>query len=304
MKSAWGEETPRHATMNQKWRPFFMNRILGIDCSPQVNKSVLELLGSKVSIQNHPFQEGIPLDGYQMIILEAGSDQEYNVRQISSLRYACNFKNVPIILMRSTGNRIPSQVYIMAGANEVLSLSNSPAACGQILNGYLIPNRKPLQEEWEYLTPFVKNTCNVLETMASMRVQFQEVYFSNDIKIFGDVSGIMGLSGNAEGTLVVTFYWSLAQKIIAKMMGVEEEKLDAELIHDGVSEIINMISGSTKREFVGKPYHFEISLPSVVVGSGHQVGHIHDTSIAVLIFSVDSQYFSLYVCIKPNNKNR
>jgi chemotaxis protein CheX len=86
------------------------------------------------------------------------------------------------------------------------------------------------------------------------------------------------------------------------MMGVEEDKLDAELIHDGVSEIINMISGSTKREFVGKPYHFEISLPSVVVGSGHQVGHVHNTSIAVLIFSVDSQYFSLYVCIKPKNK--
>lgn len=254
-------------------------------------------------MHNVPFQEGMPIDGYQMIILEAGRDQEYNVKRIRCLRYACNFRNLPIILIRNTGNLIPSQVYIMAGATEVLTLTDSPAACGQILKGHLIPNRKPLKEELEYLTPFIKNTCNVMETMASLNVEFQEVYFSNDIKIFGDVSGIMGLYGDAEGTLVVTFYWSLAQKIIAKMMGVEEEKLDAELIHDGVSEIINMISGSTKREFVGKPYHFEITLPSVVVGSGHQVGHIHDTSIAVLIFSVGNQYFSLYVCIKPKNKN-
>jgi len=279
-----------------------MNRILGIDCSPQVNKSISELLGGKVPIQNDPFQEGMSLNGYQMIILEAGRDQEYNVQQIRSLRYACNSRNLPIILIKNKENRVPSQVYIMAGATEVLTLSDSPAACGQILKGYLIPNRKPLKEELEYLTPFIKNTCNVLETMASVSVEFRDVYFSNDIKIFADVSGIMGLSGNAEGTLVVTFYWSLAQKIVAKMMGVEEEKIDAELIHDGVSEIINMISGSTKREFVGKPYHFEISLPSVVVGSGHQVGHVHNTSIAVLIFSVDSQYFSLYVRIKPKNK--
>jgi len=280
-----------------------MNRILGIDCSPHINKSVIELLGGKVSIHNNPFQEGMSLDEYEMVILEAGRDQQYNVQQIRSLRYACNFRNLPIILVRSTRNHIPSQVYIMAGATEVLTLSDSPAACGQILNGYLIPNRKPLQEEWEYLTPFVKNTCNVLETMASLHVEFEDIYFSNGIKIFGDVSGIMGLSGNAEGTLVVTFHWSLAQTIIAKMMGIGEDKLDAELIHDGVSEIINMISGSTKREFVGTPYHFDISLPSVVVGSGHQVGHVHDTSIAVLIFRVGSQYFSLYVCIKPKNKN-
>jgi len=276
-----------------------MNKILGIDCSPHVNKSVLELLGGKVSIHNDPFQEGMSLNGYEMVILEAGRDQQYNVQQIRSLRYASNFRYLPIILVRSTGNHIPSQVYIMAGATEVLTLSDSPHACGQILNGYLIPNRKPLQEEWEYLTPFVKNTCNVLETMASLRAEFEDVYFSNGIKMFGDVSGIMGLSGNAEGTLVVTFYWNLAQKVIAKMMGIEEDKLDAELIHDGVSEIINMISGSTKREFVGTPYHFEITLPSVVVGSGHQIGHVHDTAIAVLIFRVDSQYFSLYVSIKP-----
>ncbi|MEN6319447.1 MAG: chemotaxis protein CheX [Syntrophaceae bacterium] len=280
-----------------------MNRILGIDCSPQVNKSVLELLGGKVSIQNDPFQEGMPLDGYQMILFEACGDQEYNIKRIRSLRYACKFRNLPIIIIRGKENHIPLQSYIMAGATEVLTLSESPIACGRILKGYLIPDRKPLPEELEYLTPFVNNTRNVLETMASVNVEFQDVYFSNDIKIFGDVSGIMGLSGNAEGTLVVTFYWSLAKMIVAKMMGVDEDKLDAELIHDGVSEIINMISGSTKREFVGKPYHFEISLPSVVVGSGHQVGHIHDTSIAVLIFRVENQFFSLYVCIKPKNKS-
>jgi len=276
-----------------------MNRVLGIDCNPEVRKTVSALLGKNVTIQDEPFQERMVLDGYQMIILETGRNEEHVVRQIRILRYACNFRNIPIVLIRGLANHIPSQHYIMAGATEILSLNDPPAANGQILKSYLIPNREPLKEEFEYLTPFIKNTCNVLQTMASVEVEFKEVYFSNAIRIFGDVSGIMGLSGEAEGTLVVTFYWSLATMIIAKMMGTEEGKIDAELIHDGVSEIVNMISGSAKREFVGKPYHFEISLPSVVVGPGHQIGHFQDTSVAVLIFNVGGQSFALHVCIKP-----
>jgi chemotaxis protein CheX len=276
-----------------------MNRVLGIDCTPEVRKTVSALLGKNVTIHDEPFQERMVLDGYQMIILETGRNEEYVVRQIRILRYACNFRNIPIVLIRGLANHIPSQHYIMAGATEILSLNDPPAANGQILKSYLIPNREPLKEEFEYLTPFITNTCNVLQTMASVEVEFKEVYFSNAIRIFGDVSGIMGLSGQAEGTLVVTFYWSLAKMIIAKMMGTEEGKIDAELIHDGVSEIVNMISGSAKREFVGKPYHFEISLPSVVVGPGHQIGHFQDTSVAVLIFNVGGQSFALHVCIKP-----
>lgn len=276
-----------------------MNKILGIDCSPKVEKAVADLIGGKGQIQHARFDDSIPLDGYQMIILELGKNQERVIRQIRKLRYACKFQNIPIVLIHGRKSYVPPQPYMIAGATEMLSLYDPPAACRQILNGYLIPNREPLSEEFAYLDPFIKNTCHILQTMAALEVQFKEVYFSNAIRIFGDVSGIMGLSGNAEGTLVVTFYWDLARMIIAKMMSMDETDIDVELIHDGVSEIINMISGSTKREFVGKPYHFEITLPSVVVGPGHQIGHLQDTSVAVLIFQVENQSFALHVCIKP-----
>lgn len=278
-----------------------MNKILGIDCSAKVEEAVSEFIGTKGDIHYEQFHDEMLLNGYQMVILEISSDHDYVVQQIRKLRYACNFKNIPIVLIHKQSEYISSQPYIIAGATELLSLHDPAAACKQILNGHLIPNREPLSEELEYLRPFINNTGHILQTMAQLEACFKEVYFSNAIRIFGDVSGIMGLSGNAEGTLVVTFYWDLAKMIVAKMMGIEEEAIDAELIHDGVSEIINMISGSTKREFVGKPYHFEITLPSVVVGPGHQIGHFQDTSVAVLIFQVENQSFALHVCIKPKN---
>jgi chemotaxis protein CheX len=154
----------------------------------------------------------------------------------------------------------------------------------------------------EYLKPFIENTVMVLEKMASVQAVFQEVYFADDLRIYGDISGIIGLSGNSEGTVAITLYWDLARKVIANMMTVPEEKINAEYIHDGTGELINMISGSTKKRFKGTQFHFDLSLPTVVVGSGHHLGHPEGSSIAVLIFDVGQEAFVLQVCLKPRSK--
>jgi len=278
-----------------------MKKILGIDCSPEVEIAIVKMLGKDAYITYEKFSDDLTVDGYEMIILWMGDHRNSIEKQICKLRYACKFQNIPIILVHNHEQNVVSQPYIIAGATEVLSLLDPVAASKNIINGYLIPGREPLAEEREYLEPFIKNTCNIFKTMAGMNVEFKKVYFSNAIRIFGDVSGIMGLSGHAEGTLVITFYWDLAKTIVARMMGAEEGSIDAELIHDGVSEIINMISGATKKEFVGKPYHFEISLPSVVVGPGHQIGYFQNTSVAVLIFQAGNEAFALHVCLKPRS---
>lgn len=276
-----------------------MKKILGIDCSPEAEIAIVKLLGKGAYITYEKFHDDLIVDDHDMIILWMGENQNHIEKQICKLRYACKFQNIPIILVHDQEKNIVSQPYMIAGATEVLSLNDPIAASKNIISGYLIPGRDPMAEELEYLEPFIKNTCHIFDTMAGMKVEFKRIYFSNAIRIFGDVSGIMGLSGNAEGTLVITFYWDLARTIVAKMMQAEEDTIDAELIHDGVSEIINMISGTTKTEFVGKPYHFEISLPSVVVGPGHQIGYLQNTSVAVVIFQADSQAFALHVCLKP-----
>lgn len=277
-----------------------MGRILLIDCSPEVTQLATMLLGEKGTIESEQFKEGKPIDEFKMVFLELGDDKEQDAQKIKRLRYACNFRNVPIIIMKHGKDSEPEQSYILAGGTEVLSLKDPPAACRQILQGYLTPGRQPLKEEKEYIMPFVDSTNKVLTKMADMNPEFKEVYFCNTFRIFGDVSGIIGLTGQAEGTVVITFYWDLARKVISNMMQVDSSKINAEIIHDGVGEIINVISGATKRQFVGKPYHFDLSLPTVVMGSGHQIGHPEDASIAMLLFDMDGSSFALQVCLKPN----
>ncbi|MBN2417908.1 MAG: chemotaxis protein CheX [Deltaproteobacteria bacterium] len=276
------------------------DKILAIDCSPQVMNAINDIFGKDTPVDSESFKNIRDLKGYRMIIIQEGIDNTEILKRIRKLRYACYFRNVPIVVVKVNDYTGSIESYVTAGATEVISLNDPPAACRQILFGHLIPNRQPLKEEMEYIDTFVKHTCNVLKTIASLDASFEEVYFANDFKIFGDVSGLIALTGGAEGILGITFYWPLAQKIIASMMGTEEDKINAELIHDGVAEIVNMIGGSTKNDFVGKPYHFEISLPSVILGGGHQLGHAEKGPIAVLIFKVEYQYFALQICLKAN----
>jgi chemotaxis protein CheX len=273
-------------------------KIAAIDCGQDTIKSLMGMLGGEVQLMSESFEGIQNLQSYRMIIIEGNGNQYDILQRIRKLRYACYFRDVPIILINRRAGMDLIEPYVTSGATEVLSLDDPFEAIQQILKGYLIPNRKPLDEEMSYLDSFIKNTRNVLQTTASVEAEFKEVYFTNDFRVFGDISGIIGLSGEAEGILGITFYWPLAKAIIAKMMDVSEEHINADLIHDGVAEIINMISGSTKKDFVGKPYHFEISLPSVVVGSGHQIGHAENTPIAVMIFEVNYQFFALQLCLR------
>jgi chemotaxis protein CheX len=274
-------------------------KIAAIDCGSETIKALAGMLGEETELASESFEGIQNLQSYRMIIIEGNGNQHDILQRIRKLRYACYFRDVPIILINRHSTIELIDPYVTSGATEVLSLEEPFEAIQQILKGYMIPNRKPLDDEMSYLDSFIKNTLNVLTITASVEATFKEVYFTNDFRVFGDISGIIGLSGEAEGILGITFCWPLAKTIIARMMNVNEEHINADLIHDGVAEIINMISGSTKKDFVGKPYHFEISLPSVIVGSGHQIGHAENTPIAVMIFEVNYQFFALQLCLRP-----
>jgi chemotaxis protein CheX len=276
-----------------------MNKILLIDCSELTTKAITDLLGETCSFANQAFNDRtIPIDT-NMIILEADGPIDSVGNKIARIRYTCKFSAIPLIVIKQEDDHATIEHLVSTGASDVISLDAPEGAVRQILASHLIPNRMPEEKEMEYLTPFIENTIEVLSKMASLKATFREAYFSNDMRIYGDLSGIIGLSGNSEGTVAITLYWDLASKIIARMMNISETNINAEYIHDGTGELINMISGSTKKKFSGTPFHFELSLPTVVMGSGHQLGHPDGSSIAVLIFDVKESAFILQVCLRP-----
>lgn len=280
-----------------------MNNILLVDCNAEATKIISDILAETAPLASQTFGEIHGLEDVRMVIFQAGQSPDEAALKVSTIRKACNFKAIPIIVLTDEEDFLVTERLISAGATEALALDAPQAACRQILRGHLSPNREALEQEKAYLEPFIENTISVFKKMASADATFREVYFADDFRIYGDISGIIGLSGNSEGTVAITLYWDLARKIIANMMRVPVEKINTEYIHDGAGELINMISGSTKKLFKGTPYHFELSLPTVIVGSGHQLGHPDGASIAALIFDVGKASFVLQVCLKPRENH-
>jgi chemotaxis protein CheX len=279
-----------------------MSKILLNDCSEEVTKKLSELLGANADIVSDPFQEKRDISEFNLVALYAEDQSSGVLDKIKHLRFSTKFRNIPIVLLLPEKSARSVHPFLCSGATDTLSLSEPPEALGQILQSYMIPSRKPRDSEMEYLTPFISSTKDVFSTMASMDVDFKQVYFQNEHRLLGDISGVIGLSGEAEGTVVVTFYWDLAQQVISSIMGVTPDEIGPELLNDGVGEIINMISGSAKRYLMDTPFYFQLSLPTVIHGWQHEIGHPESSTVAVLLFDVDDKSFAVQVSLTPGKK--
>lgn len=118
------------------------------------------------------------------------------------------------------------------------------------------------------ITPFMTSIQNVFSTMFQLPVEIGEPRIKTDSSTTHDVSGIIGVSGEMVGTIVLSMPSDTAESIVALFTGMEM-KSDTDDFADAVGELINMISGNAKAEFQRKSV--SISCPSVVIGSGHRV---------------------------------
>lgn len=280
-----------------------MSKILLNDCSPEITKKISKLLGANAEIVSGPFQEKRDISQFNLVALYAEDMGRDVLDKIKHLRFSTKFRNIPVVLLLPEKPVRSVHPFLYSGTTDTLSLSEPPEALGQILQSYMIPSRKPRDSEMEYLTPFISSTKDVFSTMASMDVDFKQVYFQNEHRLLGDISGVIGLSGKAEGTVVITFYWDLAQQIISSIMGVTADEIGPELLNDGVGEIINMISGSVKQYLIDTPFYFQLSLPTVILGWQHEICHPENSTVAVLLFDVADKSFAVQVSLTPGKKN-
>ena len=145
------------------------------------------------------------------------------------------------------------------------------------------------------INPFINATINVLETMAFMTVTAGKPYVKKDNIAVGDVTGVMGLTGVAMGTIAVTFEEQCILMVVSNMFGEKIEELNDD-IADAVGELTNMISGQARRELdeVGKV--FKAAIPTVITGKGHSVRHYGNGPKIAIPFHTDGGDFTIEVC--------
>ncbi len=121
----------------------------------------------------------------------------------------------------------------------------------------------------QYIQPFVDTCINVFRDFAGLEISAGLPYFiQRHEKTDCDISSVIGLSGEAQGAVVLSMKSDLALMLAEILTSKKYTSIDDEDVLDAVGEIVNIISGNVKQSFE-EMFKLIISLPTIIVGSQH-----------------------------------
>lgn len=120
----------------------------------------------------------------------------------------------------------------------------------------------------EYINPFVSAAVDVFSTMLECELTRGKLALNNNFQPSHDISGIIGLSGKASGTVIVSVDRNVALSATEKMLGVRPADVNSDVI-DAIGEVTNMIAGRAKAGLA--QLAMNLALPTVITGSNHTI---------------------------------
>jgi len=144
----------------------------------------------------------------------------------------------------------------------------------------------------EYINPFIVAAGKAFSTMLNCEIRRERLSLKDAAAPQHEISGIIGMSGNAVGTVVLSFSEELALKAAGTMLMTEFTAVTADVV-DAVGELTNMVAGAAKAQL--EELHLSISLPNVVTGKGHEIRFPSNAQPITVSFSTEWGPFSLEV---------
>jgi len=149
----------------------------------------------------------------------------------------------------------------------------------------------------KFINPFLNGTLEVLKKMAFLDAVPGKASVKKDETASGDVSGIIGITGDAVGSLALSFSEKCICRIVSNMLGEEHHEVTKDII-DAVGELTNMISGASRTQLEKMGMAVYAAIPTVVHGHEHTITHILKSPSIVIPFSTAAGPFFVDVCIK------
>ena len=141
-----------------------------------------------------------------------------------------------------------------------------------------------------FINPFLEGTLDVLTTMAFVTPKVGTPYLKKDHLAKGDVSGIIGITGDVKGSLALSFSEECIFKFVSNMLGEAHNTID-DGIRDAVGEITNMISGAARKKIEGLGFKLFAAIPTVVAGKDHTIKHVLAGPCIIIPFETEDGPF-------------
>jgi chemotaxis protein CheX len=125
----------------------------------------------------------------------------------------------------------------------------------------------------EHLNPFIAATVSTFAAMVHSEAKAGKVSLESGRGTRRDISGVIGLSGQARGSVALGFPRITALKVASAFVNMRLLALD-DTVTDAIGELANIVAGSAKRDLGG--FDIRISLPTVVLGDAHSLAGPRD----------------------------
>jgi chemotaxis protein CheX len=120
----------------------------------------------------------------------------------------------------------------------------------------------------ELINPFVQASVDIISMMTQINLQKGTPRLVEDIKLESDIGIVIGLTGEIRGQVVIRMKIEDAKTVISKMMGgVEVTEIDS-MGKSAISELGNMILGTSANNLYSLGYTIDITPPSILSGDG------------------------------------
>ena len=151
-----------------------------------------------------------------------------------------------------------------------------------------------------YIHPFIDARLNVFSTMTQLELEIGQPERAEAIptRPFLDVSGIVAMSGDIVGTVILGFPTKTAEAVASTFTG-QTIGADHEDFADAIGELVNMVAGNAKAKFDGK--RVSIGIPSVVIGN-HQISLPSDAVCLTIPFKSPASPFAVELYLELSGK--
>ena len=151
----------------------------------------------------------------------------------------------------------------------------------------------------EFINPFIESTIKTMKMMADVEVNRDNLALKRDLITTYDISAILSLTGQVEGSIILSMPKPLACLVAEKLVMEPYTELDGN-VQDAVGELANIIVGDARRALVAMGHKTSLSIPNIILGTGHIISRRRLPCIAIQ-FRTDHGLFEINVGVKTSN---
>ena len=155
----------------------------------------------------------------------------------------------------------------------------------------------------QYIQPFIEGCEEVFRDFCKAEVKAGRPFFvlkdeKDRFESNWDVSGVIGLSGEANGAVAISLQEATAFRLTTILTSKTYTTIERD-VTDVLGEIVNIITGNVKNVFEVQ-YRIKITMPSIIKGKAHSINWPSKKARIICVpFTIfDNQEFCLSVAVE------